>query len=484
MQPCHRFTRSVRRAVPAAVALAVLVLSVPAVAMVREVPNQDPDVPTALANLAASPDVDNFVWITQTPIFQNQTMSFAMAFGPNRHVTVCPKPGVLGRAEIINDDPNALIVQMGTTGNVTLSALDLIRGVTNLSDLVSIGNSSDVLIERCRIGYTNVSKAGAGLDEVVISYPNHVTLRNCIVFSAMPGEFDRGIDVVQFGDPDNELYLYDNDVANYGVTGIDVQSATVDSSLLVMRNNVCVNDPNLPTEPDAYATGASTNRIRLRTSYNAAFATPGAIERFAAPLSADVAGASQPDFLLLDPSATTEDGAFVTRTWGAEPNADFYELVETGGLHAMPFDYGVTIANGSPTPYDEAVTDDIDHEGRPSAGSLPHTDRGADQVDPATLAASVAPIDAFDGLTVAPLANPSPRARLAYAAREGGALVTEWFDAQGRRLEQDRRAVGAGATGVLEGPVLRTTGAMFYRVRLTTASGTLREARGRAVLVR
>jgi hypothetical protein len=368
---------------------------------------------------------------------------------------------------------------------VTLRALDLIRGITNLSTLMEISTSTDVLMERCRLGYTSLSKGGSQLDMLRIIYPNHVTVRNCVLFSLMPGEFDRAIDVVQFGDPQNSLFLYNNDVANYGVEGIRIEVATVDSALLVMRNNVALNDPTLPTEPFAYSSGSSTVRLRIRSSHNTAFSSAAAIEKLD-PGAADVAGALLTNFLRLDATQATEDGAFVTRTWNlapGDPNANYYHLVATANLHTPDSTHGVNVANGSPTPLDEAVFDDIDHEGRPSAGSDPHTDRGADQVDPATLALAVAPEHGTVQLRAVPVVNPSRAIRLAYATREAGVLSAQVYDAQGRRLWTVRRNVGAGASGTLDGPSATAGQVAFYRVSLRSTSGETAETTGRIVLV-
>lgn len=480
-------SRSRRITTALAGAALAFALARPAFAMTREVPNQDPDIQTALGKIVAGMDVDNAIWITQSPLYTNQTIVLTNAFGPGKHLTICPKPGVLARAEILNDDPMSPIATMSNAGNVTFRALDLIRDITNLSGLMSIDVSSNILVERCRLGYSNLSKAGSNLDMLEITYPNHVVIRNCILFSAMPGEFDRAIHVVQFGDPMNQLYLYNNDLANYGVEGLRIDAATVDSALLVMRNNVAVNDPNVVPEPYAYSSGPSTNRLRLRTSHNTAFALPAAIEKFDQPLSADVAGAGQPDFLRLDPTATEETADWVTHTWNpasGDLNPDFYELVATTSLHAGPNAHGVTVLNGFPTPFDEVVADDVDHEGRPSPGSDPHTDRGADQVDPSVIAAAVGPAAPTVGLRAAPLHNPARSLALAYATSEAGVLTAEAFDAQGRRVWSTRRIVAAGAAGTLEGPATSRAGVTLYRLRLTTRSGETRQTSGSIVVLR
>jgi len=456
-------------------------------AMTREVPNQDPDIQTAIGILAGGGniDADNHVWITQTPLFTNQTIVLTNAFSQAKRITIEPKPGLLSRAEIINNNPNGEIVFVSGSGGVTLRALDLIRGITNLSNLMTISNSEDVLMERCRLGYTSLSKGGSQLDMLQIIYPNHVVVRNCVLFSLMPGEFDRAINVVQFGDPQNSLFLYNNDIANYGVEGIRIGLAAVDSSLLVMRNNVLLNDPTLPTEPFAYSSGSSTVRLRVRSSHNMAFSSAAAIEKLD-PGAFDVAGAALPDFLRLDPTQASEDGAFVTRTWNlapGDPNADFYHLVVTASLHFPASTHGVTVTNGSPTPLDEAVFDDIDHEGRPSAGSDPHTDRGADQVDPSALALAVGPDHPAAQLRVAPLVNPSRAIALAFVAPAAGVLSVQVYDAQGRRIWATHRTVGAG-TGTLDGPAATAGQVAFYRVSLKSSSGATTETAGRIVLVR
>lgn len=119
----------------------------------------------------------------------------------------------------------------------------------------------------------------ANLNMLDISYPDGVTVRNCIFFSLMPGAFARAIDVVQFGDPDNQLYLYNDDLANYGIEGLRVELVTVDSAQFVMRNVVAINDPTISPEPHAHSSGTSTNRLAWRTSCNTAFASAASVEK-------------------------------------------------------------------------------------------------------------------------------------------------------------------------------------------------------------
>lgn len=184
---------------------------------------------------------------------------------------------------------------------------------------------------------------------------------------------------------------------------------------------------------------------------------------------------------------TSETGAFVIRSWDLTPgalNPDFYELTFTRALHSSSAAYEVTVRNGSPTPLHLLVEDDIDHEGRPSAGSLPHTDRDADQVDPGVLGTGVPWTYSGTGLRAAPLVDPARSIALRYASSDAGVLLVEVFGAAGRLLWPYGLTVRAGAAGVLSGPPVGAAGVAFYRVQLLGAGGSTRPVCGRMVLLR
>lgn len=100
--------------------------------MTVEVPNRAPDIPTAIATLANgdNQDADNYVWLTQSPLYTSQTILISNAFSPGKRLTICPKPGVLTRAAIIKQDVNAQILFVSGAGGVTLQALDLLKDIT------------------------------------------------------------------------------------------------------------------------------------------------------------------------------------------------------------------------------------------------------------------------------------------------------------------------------------------------------------------
>ena len=467
-------------------AIALLIASGRAMALTIEVPNQQADLQKAIDDASKSADQENFVHLTQSPIYWNSPLVIS---DPNlngaHHLTIRPKPGALARAEIINQNPMGFLLTAGSVVGVTIRDLDLLRDVTNLSDLIYLNQCTDLTMERCRVGYVNASLGGANLHMAVINYPTHVVVRNCGFFSVMPGEFDEALHVMAMGDPQNSLYLYNNDFSDFGKIGIRSDGTMPDSALIVLRNNVVVNPPSISPEPVAYSSGAKAN-MRVRTSFNTAFASPANAE--ALDLDAQsIAGAGGGDFLLLSPSAAEEDGDFITRIWDATPgdlNHDFYHLVGTQNLHSPASRYGVTILNGSPTALDEAVTTDIDDQIRPSLGTDPHTDRGADQLDAETAAASAPAASIPRGTWAGARSNPSRSIDLWYAAPEAGTLVAEAFGLDGRRLWSVSERVEAGSSGYLHGPRLGAAGIAFYRVRLVSMLGPVREARGLIVLLR
>ncbi|HTM57752.1 MAG TPA: hypothetical protein VL123_04995 [Candidatus Udaeobacter sp.] len=463
-----------------------LFVFVPATAKTIEVPNQQPDLQKAIDAASQSNDPENFVDLTQTPIFWNAMIDIS---DPNlngsHHLTIRAKPGVLARAEIINQTPNGLLLHAGTVNGVKIQDLDFLRDITNLSDLVFLNQCTDLTMERCRLGYVNASLGGATLHMMVINYPTHVVIRNCGFFSVMPAEFDEALHVLTMGDPQNSLYLYNNDFSDFGKIGIRSDGAGPDSALFVLRNNVVLNSPAISPEPIAYSSGAKSN-MRVRTSFNTAFASAANAEQLDVAAQT-IAGTSTGGFLLLPPSTATEDGAFISRHWDATPGAlnhDFYHLDASGGLHTPVSSYGLTILNGVPTVLDEVVDTDIDNQLRPSQGSLPHTDRGSDQLDSETAAASVPRVVPTSGLWAAARRNPDREIELAYGVGASGTLVAEVFDVGGRLLWRTTREVTAGASGILQGPRVGSSGVAFYRVRLAGASAATHEVRGRITLLK
>lgn len=461
----------------------------PAGAMTVQVPAQDADLQHALGTLAASNDADNALYITQSPFDWNAAIkldSNGPKFTPAHRLLIAPLPGMAGgRAQIVNADPSHPLLTANQVGGVVIRDLDLLRSVTNLSELMDLTMIDQFTIERCHVGYTSASIGDPSRNMVEILYPTQLVIRNCMLFSVMPGAFAQCIHASAFGDPQNSLYLYNDDVSDYHDAGIRLDGSGPESSLVVMRNCIAFNSPALGTEPVAYSCGASTHNCRVRASHNTAFASAGHIEAIEVG-GIDVAAASLPDFLQLPPTALEEDGDVITRSWDFTPGAinhDFYHLIATANLHAPATRYGVTVTDGSPTPLDEAVRDDIDDQLRPSLGSDPHTDRGADQLDSETASAAAVPATPARALWAAPVRNPAPGLALAWRSDAEGTLVAEAFDLAGRTLARARREVAAGASGVLALPA-RASGIAFWRVRLVRRAGGSEQASGRVALVR
>lgn len=468
-------------------AFALVVAASPARALEIDVPAGNADLQDAINKLAASNDADNFLYITQSPFDWNAAATLsAFQFTDGHRLLIAPRPGMAGgRAQIVNADPSHPLLAANQVGGVVIRDLDLLRSVTNLSELMDLTMVTDFTLERCHLGYTSASIGDPTKNMVEILYPTHLVIRNCMLFSVMPGAFAQCIHASPFGDPDNSLYLYNDDVSDYHDAGIRLDGSGPESSLVVMRNCIAFNSPALGTEPVAYSSGAATHNVRVRSSHNTAFASAGHIEAIEAG-GIDVAGASLPDFLQLPPTAPEEDGDVITRAWDMAPGAvnhDFYHLIATAGLHAPATRRGVTVTDGSPTPLDEAVRDDIDDQLRPSLGSDPHTDRGADQLDSETASAASAPPARTRALWAAPVRNPAAGLALAWRSDAQGTLVIEAFDLAGRTLARARREVAAGASGVLALPV-RAGGIAFWRVRLERRGGGSEQVSGRVALVR
>ncbi|HET7225530.1 MAG TPA: hypothetical protein VFK69_07410, partial [Candidatus Eisenbacteria bacterium] len=389
-----------------------------------DVPAGNADLQDAIDKLAASNDADNFLYISQSSFDWNTTITLAAFQFTNGHrLLIAPEPGVgIARAQIVNADPHNAILAANQVGGVVIRDVDLLRSVTNLSELMDLSMVDDFTIERCHIGYTSASIGDPGKNMVEILYPTHLVIRNCMLFSVMPGAFADVIHASPFGDPQNSLYLYNDDISDYHEAGIRLDGSGPESSLVVMRNCVAFNSPALGTEPVAYSSGGGTHNFRVRSSHNTAFASVGHIEAIDAG-GIDVAGASLPDFLQLPPTAPEEDGDVITRSWDFTPGAvnhDFYHLIATAGLHTPATRRGVTVLDGSPTPLDEAVRDDIDDQLRPSLGSDPHTDRGADQLDSETASAAAVPAAPARALWAAPARNPAPGLALAWRSDAEG----------------------------------------------------------------
>jgi hypothetical protein len=306
-------------------------------------------------------------------------------------------------------------------------------------------------------------------------------IRNCLLFSRLFGNFAKGIYADGFTDPNNSLFLYNNDVADYYTYGIHI-NATMAGVTLVLRNNVVLNHPGAAVEPTAYRSGVGPD-VTLVTDANTAFATAASVESFTAAGMASIAGPA-PGRLRLD---RPQVGAcFVTWTWNAtppwHPNPSFYRLADLGPLHQDGNVHGITVGAGDPDPNDIAVVDDIERDVRPGGNPL-HTDRGADQVEDGALTAAPQPAPATPGLQVAPGSNPA-RGSVAFRADAAGRLLCELFDLAGRRVWREERRVAAGEEGAVIWPPRQASGVILYRLTLTADDGSQRRATGKVVLAR
>jgi hypothetical protein len=354
----------------------------PVAAVVIDVPNDALTLQAAVAAAALSGDVNNVITISNSPVLTSSTVSIGAAFGPARQLVIKPAPN-LTRASIVNDDPLAVIINMALAKNVTLEDLDILRNITNGNSIVMISECQDILIQRCRIGSNWTTTGTGGWSNVVMQYPTDVMLRNNIMFANATGTFDYGINVEVMADPDNAIRLYNNDVSDYNQYGIRVSGV---EGLVLLRNNVVVNHEDLITEPFAYRTEVQNN-VTVVTSHNVAFADPLKVQSVAGQ---DIAGTGS---AFLNFPKADAPASFVTVDWNMvfDANPDHYRLVDLGPLHDDAGDYGNTVSNVFP---DIEVVDDIEGDYRPG-GVGPHTDRGADQLEPGTGPVSVL-ITSFD----------------------------------------------------------------------------------------
>lgn len=486
------------RVLGSALAAAMTVIPSPGTAVEYVVPSAGtPTLQSAVDFAAASAGVNDVISIASSPISTGAVVYFGDDFDVDNQVVVRPSPA-LDRATIHSFGSSTPIVKMesGVDGgsHVTLQDLDLLRrGSGSNSHLVEICEYRNVTIERCRIGLDWTTPGPAGWSNVRITYPYEVMLRNCILFSLFPGNFDRAIEATDFTDPANSLYLYNNVMADYRLAGVRINAdAGAAGSFVVLRNNVAVGHPGIDpgdvvAGPFGYVSQVD-GPTTILTSHNMAFAAPGE-EEFLFGASRSIAGdpdaAFDPTFLTF--MRPTVDPSFVDWQWTLTPpvdaNDNFFRLEPFGPLHDdEPDDWGVNVTSVAPDAEDIAVTDDIEGDPRPS-GTTIHTDRGADQI---VLLASAAPAVAGPEplLFAAPRRNPARTAAVAYRAAAAGQLAFELFDVAGRQIHRTERNVGLGEAGVLEWTGLRTSGVLAYRVTLTSDAGPSARISGHLVVVR
>lgn len=465
--------------------LALAVLAPAAQAADFFVPSDDyPNLAMAIAAARVSPFVDNTIYVAESPLMIAGTATLDNAFGPGRNLTI--RPGGMRRATIASTNGAVRMFELNNCGNVTFQDLDIVRSVTNASDLIVIENDShDVLIERCRMGSISNSTGAPGMSILKIDYPRKVVVRNCILFAYLPSTFDFGLWATNFNDNLRSLFLYNNVVADHKLAGIRVTDGLgAAGSLLLLRNNVVSNHPGLVAEPTNYVSEVD-GLTEIATSHNVMFASAGfgEVRVGAARTIAGVGGAT-----LIGMARAAADPSFVEQTWRIlpawDPNPDFWRLMPGGPLHDDLGDYGQNVTPAAPHPRDLAVTDDIERQGRPG-GLVPnlHTDRGADQLE-GGVALAVAPPASGTGLWAAPLQNPTHSIALRYRAGAAGSLQIELHDSAGRLLERRERQVVAGESAVFEASRAPRSGVVFYRLRLRGEDGGRFEARGQVAVLR
>jgi hypothetical protein len=467
----------------AALFAALLAAAPPAPAASFVVPSgATPTLQAAVAAAAASADASNLITIVQSPIFTTARVLIDSDFGPGHRLVIRPSAALpRGRAIVASQNGSQPIVELSVAGGVTLQDLDLLRYSTNNADLVVMTNPTQVLIERCRIGSVWSSVGSDGWSNVAMSYPVEVTVRNCMLFSALYGNFSYGLRA-SIGDDTNSLFLYHNTITDYDLYGIEISDA-IPLSELALHNNVCVNHPDAVVEPFAFHSAVALG-VTLATSHNTAYAALANAEVFAA--GQRVSGLGGVGWRRLP--RTDAAASFVQMPWDMtsplDPNRNqrFLCLEPNGPLHDDVADFGVKLSEGSPDAIDHAVTDDWERNPRPS-GNTSHTDRGADQVEIGTT--GVEPLAGDDGaLRLAPAANPAREGRLRYTAGASGELLVEVLDVAGRRVHREVRRVTGGDAGAIDWGAPPAAGVFVYRVTLVPDDGPAVTRSGRVVLLR
>lgn len=464
----------------AAVILLVAIVSFahrPARAADFDVPITHPTLQAAVAAAALSADVDNTITISASPVMTNFSIDIGAAFSPARRLTIRPT-AALGRASIVNADPSVTVMNMTNAGNVTIQDLDILRNITNNNHIVYMLQCEEIVIERCRIGSNWSTPGTAGWANVRIFYPTAILLRNNILFARSAGTFDYGINVESFNDPANSLRLYNNVVSDYRTYGIRIQ-AVIAGPLILLRNNVAVNLAAMAPEPVAYRTEVAGGGPTVVTSHNVAFAT-GGFEETGLFGAQSIAGLASSFELFPKPAAVPSFSALL---WAMAPpfdaNPNMYRLVDGGPLHDAPVDYGMTVGNVG---LDIAVVDDIEKDVRPG-GLGPHTDRGADQIEPGVSSGVGDNGTHPEGLRAFIRRGPSGELSLEYHAATAGRLELRIVDVTGRLLHATGRPVEASAGGLFKWPTSLDGGhgVLFYRLTLVPLEGARQVVTGKVL---
>jgi hypothetical protein len=448
----------------------------PARAMLFDVPGTHPTIQAAVAAAAASPDVDNTITLSISPIHTNVAIVIGGAFGPARHLTIQPAAG-FDRITVASGNPNVAIFELTSCGNVIIRDLDILKNITNNNHLVILATCENVTIERCRIGSNHPTPGLAGWSNVQLFYPTEVILRNNILFALYPGTLDRGIYAQNFNDPANSLRLYNNVVSDHKIYGIHIE-AGIPGPLVLLRNNVVVNHTSFVAEPVAYRSNVAIGGPTVVASHNTAFASIG-FDKSIPGGNQDIAGLTS--FLRFDRLDVIP--AFQTRDWTFGPpfdvNLDFYRLTPGGPLHMDAGQYGFNVPAMLP---DVAVVDDIEKDPRPG-GIGPHTDRGADQIATEPVSGVENPAAPGIVLQASARSNPSSSLVVNFRSARPGRITLEVFDPSGRRLFRTERNIGAG-DGSLAAPHPGAQGVVIYRLLLEPVTGAPEVVSGKVVLLR
>lgn len=179
-----------------------------------------PTVQAAVAAAAGNNDPENVIQLAQSPHFTSARVLIGVEFNSKHRLLIRPVPGLgpHGRAIVASQNGSQPIFDLAGCGSVTIQDLEILRYATNNADLVAMDHPTDVVLERCRIGSVWSSVGSALKSNISVGYPVNVTVRNCILFSAVYGNFDYGLHAI-FGDGTNSLFLYNNTIADYATYG-------------------------------------------------------------------------------------------------------------------------------------------------------------------------------------------------------------------------------------------------------------------------
>ena len=404
---------------------------------------QCPTLQSAVNAAALSPHGVNYIYLVEPRVFTHAEVVLGNEFSEDRKLVIQPHPNILAlrRATIVSRNGSQPIFRLAGAGCVAFLDLDIVRYVTNNENLMVLTDCYGVLMDSCRVGSIWNSVGSDGWCNLVMSYPEQVVVRNCIFFSYLPGNFERGISA-SLGDDSNSVLFYNNVVADHYGYGIEV-AAHQRGALVLLRNNVVVNRANLPDAPTAFHSAVGED-VMVVTSHNAAFAELGHGEHIAVGTQS-IAGAGAATFLRFDPLEVEE--AFVETVWDLDPmwdpNHNFFRLEPQGILHDDPADAGATVTCGMPHPRDLPLFADIEGDPRPN-GEPRHTDRGVDQIRENDLLVNLAtltlqPANVLGGRAVkgtVTLTGPAP---------VGGAMI-ELADASAATEMPPKITVPAGGT--------------------------------------